>query len=118
MMISMAVFALLREKLSMIRQGLAALLFGTGLALYIQGNFINADYGILDGRQIDWSKYSAIGAINIIIWVPLIIIPVVLTYLKPKMASNIFRFLSLGLVGVQVLTLIPLFISINFSKKK
>ena len=42
MMISMAVFALLREKLSMIRQGLAALLFGTGLALYIQGNFINA----------------------------------------------------------------------------
>lgn len=117
MMISMAVFALLREKLSMIRQGLAALLFGTGLALYIQGNFINADYGILDGRQIDWSKYSAIGAINIIIWVPLIIIPVVLTYLKPKMASNIFRFLSLGLVGVQVLTLITLFISINFSKK-
>ena len=33
------------------------------------------------------------------------------------MASNIFRFLSLGLVGVQVLTLITLFISINFSKK-
>ena len=39
-------------------------LFGCGLALYIQGNFILTEYGLLDGSTINWSEYKWEGVIS------------------------------------------------------
>ena len=45
------------------------LLFGGTLALYIQGSFVNTDYGTLDGRPIDWSQYTGTAVWNTILWI-------------------------------------------------
>lgn len=37
----------------------SAILFIVTLCMYIQGNFLNIDYGVLDGRTIEWSAIQS-----------------------------------------------------------
>lgn len=52
------------------------LVFGFGLAVYLQGNFLNLDVGLMDGTAIEWSIYQTRFVINGIIWGLCICIPV------------------------------------------
>lgn len=35
-----------------------AILFGLGLGFYLQGNLMPMDYGVLDGKSIQWEQYT------------------------------------------------------------
>ena len=43
-----------------------ALIFVFALCFYIQGNYLNSSYGVLDGKTIDWSSYSNYAIVNTI----------------------------------------------------
>src|ERR1700752_484457 len=45
------------------------LLFGFGLVLWIQGNFLVADYGAFTGAPIDWSAQSWRNPYEIALWI-------------------------------------------------
>ena len=56
-----------------------AILFGLGLGFYLQGNLMPMDYGVLDGKSIQWEQYTlyrwsicktAASAISSIPWHP------------------------------------------------
>lgn len=38
------------------------------IAFYVQGNLINLNYGVLDGRAIPWDKMIGAGIVNLTIW--------------------------------------------------
>ena len=40
------------------RRAMSAVLISLALCFYLQGNFLNADYGELDGRAILWQNYK------------------------------------------------------------
>lgn len=61
--------------------GATIILFGTTLALYIQGNFLPNDYGELDGKAIDWSGFVGEGIISI---ASIVVIAVFLTIICCK----------------------------------
>ena len=67
------------------------LLFGVALGFYIQGNWININYGsgVLDGSEIDWSKYTTYAVINSAIWVACIVLPFILPLLINKLREKI-----------------------------
>lgn len=46
----------------------SAVMTALALLAYVQGNYINADYGLLDGSVIDWSQYTVYGIITTILW--------------------------------------------------
>ncbi|MFI3250841.1 MAG: hypothetical protein R3Y07_07755 [Eubacteriales bacterium] len=94
-----------------------ALVFGLGFALYMQGNFMVVDYGLLDGTTIDWASYATWGEINRIIWTCLLVLPFLLLGLSKKWFSIVLTCLSLYVVGVQSLTLGVLFLSNDLSKE-
>lgn len=96
----------------------AALLFGIGFALYIQGNFINLDYGVLDGTEIDWNSYGYLGAVNTIFWVLCILSPIILTKILAKQVRKTIKICSLFIVAVQALTIGALLFSTDFSTDK
>ena len=96
----------------------AALLFGIGFALYIQGNFINLDYGVLDGTEIDWNSYGYLGAVNTIIWVLCILSPIILTKIWAKQVRKTIKICSLFIIAVQALTIGALLFSTDFSIDK
>ena len=46
-----------------------ALLFAVGLVIWIQGNILVADYGPLDGSEIDWTRESWRNPYEIALWI-------------------------------------------------
>lgn len=52
----------------------AAVFFSIYLGLYIQGNFIPRNYGILNGTEIDWEKYPHYGAASLILWSAMLVL--------------------------------------------
>jgi hypothetical protein len=46
----------------------SALLFGIGVLLWLEGNLLVADYGPLDGNDIDWSVHDWRNKYEIVIW--------------------------------------------------
>ena len=68
--------------------------FSVFLALYIQGNYIKADYGVLNGKEIDWALYKNDGIKSVILFAIVIFIAVILSIKlkreKLKRYENIF----------------------------
>jgi hypothetical protein len=78
-----------------------ALLFGVGLVLWIQGNLLVADYGVLDGTEIDWTIESWRNPYEIALWTGVPVLSVVgARYLAP-----IAPFASAALLTLQTLAL-------------
>lgn len=84
-----------------------ALVFGTGLALYLQGNFFNTKYGsgVLDGSEIVWADYTTYGAFDCALWAACIALPFALIMVFRRRWRAILMTASVALVLVQSFTL-------------
>lgn len=83
-------------------QPFIALLFGFGLLLWIQGNFLVADYGAFTGAPVDWARESWRNPYEIALWIA---VPVV-ALVAAKQAARIAPFASGVLVALQAVTLV------------
>lgn len=99
-----------------IKKYISAGVFGLGFALYLQGNFINYDYGVLDGTEIDWGSYGMLGTLNTFIWVLCIFVPVILAHFLPKQLKKATTWISLFIIGIQVITVGTLFITTDLTR--
>ena len=88
-----------------------AVVFGFGIALYIQGNFMFTNYGSLDGTAIDWYSFGTWPVLNSLIWVVLITVPFLIYSKNKKLYRSIFTYVTLGIVGIQLTTLATLAIT-------
>lgn len=79
------------------RDALCSLLVGLTVALYVQGAFANADYGVLDGRAIDWAGFGSYPIWNTVMWAVLALLPVALALIFRARAQGALRFVSAAL---------------------
>ena len=56
---------------------LQLIVFSMGFATWIEGQIINWNLGLLDGRSIDWALYKQRSTIDILIWVCMFAIPII-----------------------------------------
>ncbi len=89
----------------------SCLVFVIGVALYIQGNYANIDYGVLNGEAIDWSSYSLYAVIDTLGWIILIVGLVFLWKRKNGFFHKIQKYGSLWIITIQLITLMVLFFS-------
>ena len=89
----------------------AAVIFGGALAAYVQGNFLNPDFGVLNGRQIQWSQFRVNAIISTVVWIVLIVVPAVVVCFKKDIMTKIMKWGSLFLSSIQVVTLVVLIVS-------
>lgn len=100
---------LLRGKLHNIYM---SLMFGGLLGLYVQGSFMNKDYGSLDGTAVDWSAYTSYGVLNTVVWVVCLAVPLVLMLvLKEKKVRPVLIFLSCALIVMQGASLVVSYVN-------
>lgn len=84
----------------------SAVLFAVGIGLYLQGNYINANYGVLNGAKIEWDNYRIYGICNTGIWVGMIVVSIVLSVkLKKAIVQKIHGYLSGIIIGIEIITL-------------
>ncbi len=82
------------------------LLFSAALLLYLQGNFLNISYGALDGSDIRWERYGAYSLVNTAVALFILLVPFIVLYFSKKFWRNMLRFVSAGLVLVQIVSLV------------
>lgn len=97
---------------------LIALVFGLSLALYLQGNYMVIDYGVLDGKTIQWNEYNAYGILTGLVWILCIAAPLTLLFIKPQWFKVATKFGSLFIIAMQIVTLFVLFLTNNIYQEK
>lgn len=88
-----------------------AAVFGVSLGLYVQGNFIPTDYGVLDGREINWDNYRTTAVLNTLLWIACIVIPVAFQAIKSTIAKKVISLFAVCITIMQLLTVGMLAIS-------
>ena len=88
-----------------------ALLFAVAVGLYLQSNFLNINYGLLDGKAIDWGSYGTYAIINTAVWVVIVVAVIVLWTVRKKLFWAIHRYGAVALMAMQILTLGLLFMT-------
>jgi hypothetical protein len=116
-----AVFAILNVAYvalpNAIKDFFTALVWGLGIALYMQGDFFQIRYGVLDGREIDWGAYTGYGVVNTLIWGVCVVSPLALCAVKRNALKKIISFSSCIIIAVQVVALVFLGITTKVDKK-
>ena len=67
----------------------AAVLVGLGLAFFIQGNFLQQDYGRLDGYGVDWGEFTLWAIVNTSVWILCVLLAVLVVRLGKESAKGI-----------------------------
>ena len=94
----------------------ACLLTGLGLALYIQGNFIHIDYGVLDGRDIQWEGYTSVAIWDTAIWAVCLAAPFIARKLLKDKSHSAASTVLCCIMLVEAITLGTLALTTDFSK--
>lgn len=108
MIVLTAIGCALPEK---VRSIYSAALFGIAVALYIQGNYVNTDYGVLDGNSIRWSDYTGVAIWNTALWIICIVAPIVCTLHIPTIVGKVEKYASAFILAVEAITLLFLLIT-------
>lgn len=84
------------------------ILFGFGLCIYIQGNFLSIKLGAMSGETVEWGDYTVRMVLDLFIWALIIAVSVVCRYRDTKYSEKVMSVVSLFLTLVQLVTLIVL----------
>jgi len=76
-------------------------LVGLGVVLWVQGNLIVGDYGVLNGQEIDWSGHAWRNRYELALWIALPVMAVVFA----RQAFSTAVFASRILIALQVVLL-------------
>ena len=93
------------------RAWFGASVFLLGIALFIQGTYLNIDFGVLDGKSIDWNQYVTYGIINTIIWLAIFIIGFILFVRKERFFEFAQKIGSGIIIAIEAITLIVLLLT-------
>ena len=93
-----------------LRRYYSAFLFAIGLCIYVQGNFLNIDVGIMNGAHIYWENYRLTMIIHLFVWVFIVAFVMIITKVKSFLVTKVGTYLSLGITAMLLLTLLFLFI--------
>lgn len=87
-----------------------AVIFGTGICVYIQGNFLNLKLGMMTGESISWSQYKCRLILDMLFWIIIICTCIVVCLRDGKYIQKIITGVSLFLTAVLFVTLIVLIV--------
>lgn len=107
-MVAAAILGLLLN--GMLLKIYTSIIFGAGICIYVQGNFLNLKLGEITGSDIDWTQYKERFILNLLLWVFIICIITVLCIFfgkkkKQEIVSKIISIVSLFMTAMLFVTL-------------
>lgn len=89
-----------------------AVLVAIAFDIYIQGNFLNLDLGVMNGAEILWESYRVHFVIDAFIWVLVIIAALWMGLKKANLFHKVATYASIFLSLIQLVTLIVLLVPV------
>ena len=87
------------------RRVYTAVILGLTVCLYLQGNFINPDYGELDGRAVHWEDFKLYAVLDTLFWIAVPAGLAVFALKKGRLFRTAARALAAALLLIQAVTL-------------
>ena len=110
-------FVLLCLKKTKLAVWIYVFLFCTMLYLYIQGNYVPREYGVLNGMDIQWNSYHAYAITSLILIAIFFVLWIVISLKVKEKIYTIGRWICTGLLLVQLITLMILVIQKGTGEK-
>lgn len=105
LLIAVCIIILMLLPNNMFKYGIA-IINGFTLTMYIQGNYLPNDYGVLDGTAIEWENYQGRLLYNSIIWCVLILLVILFAKKREKMFFSASKIVIGVILATQIVTLI------------
>jgi hypothetical protein len=77
---------------------IVSMLTVSGFLMWLQGNILLWQYGVLDGKDIDWDAFVQYGIIDSVLWTALMAFSI----FKADLVFRISRFMSIVLIATQL----------------
>jgi hypothetical protein len=88
-------FLIQKIKLKAVRENFLVLIFSIGFLFWVQGSFLVHNFGLFDGKLIDWSKMGKYMQIDNIVWISVLFLFLLFSSRLVKKIKNISYFLIL-----------------------
>jgi len=92
-------------------------LFSIGICMYIQGNFLNLDVGVMNGAEVDWSQHYGRFLIDGIVLLAIFTGLLIIAWKKRLFFKKAAGYISLFMMLMQLVTLIVLLIPVIFPEE-
>jgi hypothetical protein len=86
---------------------IVSMLTVSAFLMWLQGNILAWQYGVLDGKDIEWDTFINYGIIDSVLWTALI----ALAIFKADLVFRISRFMSIVLILIQLISVSVIWIS-------
>ncbi len=91
--------------------------FAATICLYIQGTFLNTQFGTLNGDAVAWQNHKRQAFAEILIWFFIIISVFFIRYLKKSLWKKVVSWGSAFVIAIHVVALITLVLTTDFHEK-
>lgn len=105
MLLAVGVGMLLRGKVFAVYE---AILFAMAVCIYVQGNFLNLDVGVMNGGEVEWSQYYGHFLIDALFLSFIVAILIVTALIKNAFFEKVALYVSLFLTTIQLVSLLVL----------
>jgi len=85
-----------------------AMVAAMAIDVYIQGNFLNLNFGVMDGSEIPWKNYRIHFIINGFIWILVIGVTLWTALKRNKIYKKVIMYIAVFLSSVQLAALVVL----------
>ena len=107
-----AIMILLKGK---VFDAVVTFVFSFTIASYLQGNFMNANFGYLNGQPIEWQEHAKLALFNLAVWAVIMLIPYIVRCFSQNVWSKVLQYGSAFLVVIQAVALVSLLLTADFS---
>ena len=87
---------------------ISAILFSLTISWYIQGNYANADLGVLNGAAIAWENYTSYNQISLLVWLCPIALCMIFYFVRKELLHKIIRAIAFCMLAMEIVTLLIL----------
>jgi hypothetical protein len=86
----------------------ASLFAGLLVMLYLQGNFLNLDFGVLVGDNFPWQNYAKEAVLNSAVWLVVVLIPLMVRIVSQKVWRGLVLFVPALLIAMQLVGIVSI----------
>lgn len=83
-------------------------LFSVTVSFYIQGNYANADLGVLNGAAIAWENYTSYNWVSLLVWLCPIALCMALYFINKELLFRAVRTIAVCMLAMEAITLLIL----------
>ena len=88
------------------------------LSTFLQGDFLNINFGVLNGADVEWKKYLGRMILDLVVWTVILIVAAYTYCKKKKLFQSIQLATAVLILGISIITISVLLIQCKATNKK